>query len=117
MENFFIKPEEIIELLKERIESKNKDININNISQEEIDNFMVECEVERFTELFNQIFEEEILPSEKSTDCEDGVISEICLKIISNIKDSFDKIDKEKILKFFFKLILNLINKKEKEEK
>ena len=87
--------------------------NINNISQGEIDNFVVECEVDKFNDLFNQIFEEEILPFDKSKDYVDGPINEISLKIISNIKESIEKIDKEKLLKFLFKLIVKLILKKE----
>ena len=116
MENFFVKPDEIVELLKKRIEKKNTEINIDNISSDEIDNFVINCEVDRFADLFNHIFEEEILPFEKSTDCEDGSVDLILLKIISSIKESFNKIDKEKLLKFLFKLITNLIFKKEEEE-
>ena len=84
MENFFVSPEEIIELLKKRIKDKNEEMDINNISQVEIDNFVVECEVDRFNDLFNQIFEEEILPFDKPKDYVDGPINEICLNIISN---------------------------------
>ena len=116
MENFFVKPDEIVELIKKRYEYKNdKEINIDDISSTEIDNFVINCEVDRFADLFNRVFEEEILPFEKSTDCEDGSIDVILLKIISSIKESFDKIDKEKLLKFLFKLITNLILKKEEE--
>ena len=116
MENFFVKPDEIVELIKKRYEYKNdKEINIDDISSTEIDNFVINFEVDRFADLFNRVFEEEILPFKKSTDCEDGSIDVILLKIISSIKESFDKIDKEKLLKFLFKLITNLILKKEEE--
>ena len=116
MENFFVKPDEIVELIKKRYEyKKDKEINIDDISSTEIDNFVINCEVDRFADLFNRVFEEEILPFEKSTDCEDGSIDVILLKIISSIKESFDKIDKEKLLKFLSKLITNLILKKEEE--
>ena len=115
MENVFISPEEIIELLKKRIKNKNEEMNINNISQGEIDNFVVECEVDRFNDLFNQIFEEEILPFDKSKDCEDGAINEICFKIVSNIKESLEKIDKKKLLKFLFNLIAKLILENKEE--
>ena len=115
MENFFVKPHEIIELLKKRIKDKDEEIDINKISQNEKDNFIVECEVDRFADLFNQIFEEEILPFDNSRDCEDGEINEICFKIISSIKESLEKVDKEKLLKFMFKLIAKLILKKEEE--
>ena len=108
MDNFFITPEETIELLK-----KNKESDINNITQEEIDDFVVNCETERFNDIFNRVFEEDLLPFEKAGDCEDGSANEICLKIVATIKNYFDKIDKEKLLKFLFKLISDLIVKKE----
>ena len=114
MENFFVKPEEIIELISKRYENKHdKEINIDDISSAELDSFVVNCEIERFNDIFNRVFEEEILPVEKSIDCEDGSTSNICLKIVAAIKESFDKIDKEKLLKFLFKLIADLIFKKE----
>ena len=116
MENFFVKPNEVIEIIKKRYENKNnngEEITIEEISSEEIDNFVINCEIERFNDLFNQVFEEEILPNENSIDSEDGSINKICLEIISKIKDSFEKIDKEKRLKFFFKLITDIIFKKE----
>ena len=108
MDNFFITPEETIELLK-----KNKESDINNITQEEIDDFVVNCETERFNDIFNRVFEEDLLPFEKAGDCEDGSANEICLKIVATIKNYFDKIDKEKLLKFLLKLISDLIVKKE----
>ena len=117
MENFFVRPNEIVEILKKRYESKNnnnKEINIEEISSEEINNFVIKCEKERFNDLFNKVFEEEILPKEDSNlDSEDGAVNEICLKIISEIKSAFEKIDKEKILKFCFKLIKEILIKKE----
>ena len=117
MENFFVRPNEIVEILKKRYESKdnnNKEINIEEISSEEINNFVIKCEKERFHDLFNRVFEEEILPIEDSNfDSEDGAVNEICLKIISEIKTAFEKLDKEKILKFCFKLIKELLIKEE----
>ena len=42
MENFFVKPDEIIELLHKRYENKTgEEINIDDISSEEIDNFVI----------------------------------------------------------------------------
>ena len=117
MENFFVRPDEIVEIVKKRYESKdnnNKEINIEEISSEEINNFVIKCEKERFHDLFNRVFEEEILPIEDSNfDSEDGAVNEICLKIISEIKTAFEKLDKEKILKFCFKLIKELLIKEE----
>ena len=112
MDNFFVKPNEIVEIIKERYENKNN--NGEEISSEEIDNFVIKCETERFHDLFNRVFEEEILPVENSNlDSEDGAVNEICLKIISEIKSAFEKIDKEKLLKFCFKLIREILLKKE----
>ena len=116
MENFFVRPNEITDILKRRYELKNnngEELNFKEISEEEKNNFIINCEKERFYDLFNRVFEEEILPidSKDSKDCEDGPINEICLKIISEIKNAFGKLDKEKLLKFCFKIISELINK------
>ena len=118
MENFFVRPNEITDLIKKRYESVNnngEELNIEEISDEEIKNFIINCEKERFHDLFNKVFEEEILPTENinSEDCEDGPINEICLKIITEIKCAFKKLDKEKILKFCFKIVRELLLKKE----
>ena len=117
MENFFVRPNEIVEILKKRYEVKNnnnEELNIEEISTEEINNFVINREKKRFNDLFNKVFEEEILPAEDSNlDSEDGPINEICLKIISEIKSAFEKLDKEKILKFCFKLIKELLINKE----
>ena len=115
MENFFVKPNEITDIVKRRYEFKNnngKELNIEEISTEEINNFVINCEKDRFYDLFNRVFEEEILPTE-NTDSEDGPVNEICLKIITEIKDTLKKLDKEKILKFCFKIIRELLLKKE----
>ena len=117
MENFFIRPNEITDILKRRYELKNnnaEELNIEEISTEEMNNFVINCEKDRFYDLFNKVFEEEILPIENSNvDSEDGPINEICLKIISEIKSAFEKLDKEKIVKFCFKLIKELLINRE----
>ena len=118
MENFFVRPNEITDILKKRYELKNnngEELNIREISEEEINNFVINCEKDRFNDLFNRVFEEEILPTENidSEDCEDGPVNEICLKIISEIKGTFKKLDREKILQFCFKIIKELLLKKE----
>ena len=119
MDNFFVKPNEIFELIKKRYEGKNnksEEINLEEISSEEINNFVIKSETDRFKDLFNRIFEEEILSTENCNfDSEDGSINEICLEIISKIKSSFEKVDKLKLLNFLFKLIKELIFKKEEE--
>ena len=115
MENFLVTPNEIDDIIKRRYEFKNnndKELNIEEISKEEINNFVINCEKDRFYDLFNRVFEEEILPTE-NTDSEDGPVNEICLKIITEIKDTLKKLDKEKILKFCFKIIRELLLKKE----
>ena len=112
-EQFFISPEETIELISKRYKNKNNDSDISNITEEEINNFVINCETERFNDIFNRVFDEDLLPIEKVGDCEDGSANEICLKIVASIKNYFEKIDKEKLLKFLFKLISDLIVKKE----
>ena len=117
MDNFFIKPDEIVKIIKKRYEDKNnngEEINLEEISSEEINNFVIESETDRFKDLFNRIFEENILATENCNfDSEDGNINDICLEIITKIKSSFEKADKLKLLNFFFKLIKELIIKKE----
>ena len=57
MNNFFVKPNEIVELIKKRYEDKEnngEEINLDEISSEEIDNFVINSETERFNDLFNQ---------------------------------------------------------------
>ena len=110
MENFCVKPDEIIEILKKRYQEKYGEKSY--ISEEDINNFVINSEKDRFNDLFNKVFEEDILPCE-SEDCEDGPINEICLKIISEIKHAFEKVDKEKLIKFCFRIIRELLLKKE----
>ena len=116
MNNFFVKPNEIVELIKKRYEDKEnngEEINLDEISSEEIDNFVINSETERFNDLFNRVFNENILP--QSENCNLDSINKICLEIITKIKNSFEKVDKLKLLNFFFNLIKELIIK-EKEE-
>ena len=113
MNNFFISSEETIELISKKYKNKNKDSDINNITEEEINNFVVNYETEKFNDIFNRVFEEDLLPVDESRDCEDGSANEICLKIVAVIRNYFGKIDKEKLLKLLFKLISDLIVKKE----
>ena len=121
MDTFFVKPDEIIELIKKRYENKEnngEEINLDEISSEELDNFVIKSETERFNDLFNRVFGEEILPQNEkyNQDSEDGPINLICLEIITKIKNSIEKIDKTKLLNFLFKLIKELLlNKKEED--
>ena len=118
MENFFGPNKITIKKKYEFRNSNGEELNIEEISEENKNNIIIYCEKERFYDLFNRVFKEEILPIENSNidskdsqDCEDGPINEICLKIISEIKSAFEKLDKEKLLKFCFKIISELINK------
>ena len=111
MESLFDSREEVIELLNKKYKNKNN-ISAEDIT-EEVNDSVINSEVEKFNDIFNCVFEEEILPVKKSRDCEDGSANEIFLKIIDAIKDSINKIDKEKLVKFLFKLISDLIFKKE----
>ena len=119
MDNFFVKPNEIVEIIKKRYEDKtnnSEEINLEEISSEEINNFVINSETDRFNDLFNKVFEENILSNENCNfDSEDGAVNEICLEIISKIKSTFEKVDKLKLLNFFFKLIKELIIKKAEE--
>ena len=112
--NLFITEEEIIEILEKRIIKKDNNKNSDNISKEDITNFISTAEKDKFVDLFNKIFEEEVFPTSQE-DQEDGPINEICLKIISDLRDTFNKIDKEKLVKFLLKLLTKIIFKKEEE--
>ena len=122
MDNFFVKPDEIVELIKNRYQNKKnngEEINLEEISSEEINNFVINSETDRFNDLFNRVFEENILSNENENcnfDSEDGAVNEICLDIISKIKNNFAKIDKLKLLEFIFKLIKKLVIKEEEEK-
>ena len=113
MDNIFITPDDIAEILKKRYKEKKECENIDNITKKDIDNFIIEAEIEKFNELFNNVFEEELLPFEKKEDFEDGPMNEICLKIVESIRESFEKVDKEKLLKILFKLISKLVFKED----
>ena len=113
MDNIFITPDDIVEILEKRYKEKKECENIDNITKKDIDNFIIEAEIEKFNELFNNVFEEELLPFEKKEDFEDGPMNEICLKIVESIKESFEKVDKKKLLKILFKLISKLVFKEE----
>ena len=121
MDNFFVKPDEIVELVKKRYQNKKnngEEINLEEISSEEINSFVINSETDRFNDLFNRVFEENILSNENENcnfDSEDGTVNEVCLEIISKIKNNFAKIDKLKLLKFIFKLIKKLVIKEEEE--
>ena len=56
MDNFFIKPNEIVKIIKKRYENKKnngEEINLEEISSEEINNFVINSKTDRFNDLFN----------------------------------------------------------------
>ena len=119
MENFFVAPDEIVDILKKRYEKRKnngEEIDENKISSKEINEFIIEYELEKFYDLFTNVFDdnEDILSinKENNLDSEDG-IKDICLEIVSRIKEKLEKVDKLKLLNFIFKLIKSLILKEE----
>ena len=119
MENFFVTPDEIVDILKKRYEKRKnngEEIDENKISSKEINEFIIEYELEKFYDLFTNVFDdnEDILSinKENNLDSEDG-IKDICLEIVSRIKEKLEKVDKLKLLNFIFKLIKSLILKEE----
>ena len=101
MDNFFVQPDEIQEIIKRRYLNKNEEIDLDKISSNEINNFVIKCETDRFNDLFDKVFEENILSNNNNNfDYEDGNINIICLEIVSKIKKSLEKVDKLKLLNF-----------------
>ena len=83
------------------------------LKKRDINEFIVECEFDKFCEIFDKIFGgEEILyvKEEDYLDSEDGVC-EILEELVSRIKQKLQKVDKEKMLTFLFKLIKELLLK------
>lgn len=117
----FITPDEVNEILKKRYwNAKNNGAELVEITlkKRDINEFIVECEFDKFCEIFDKIFGgEEILyvKEEDYLDSEDGVC-EILEELVSRIKQKLQKVDKEKMLKFLFKLIKELLLKNDIEE-
>ena len=101
--------DDILEVLQKKCMLKNSNESIDDLTKAEIESFILESEITRFSDIFNNLFENEILPVEKNTDCVDGKGEEILIKIVESIKESLKKIDKEKLLRVLFKLILKII--------
>ena len=117
----FITPDEVNEILKKRYwNAKNNGAELVEITlkKRDINEFIVECEFDKFCEIFDKIFRgEEILyvKEEDYLDSEDGVC-EILEELVSRIKQKLQEVDKEKMLKFLFKLIKELLLKNDSEE-
>ena len=106
--DLLITPEDITEILQKRYKEQNNCDSLDNLSKVDIDNFIIESEISKFSELFNGVFEDELLPLEYG-DSEDGVVNNITLKIIESIKESLEKVNKEKLLKILFRLLSKMI--------
>ena len=101
--------DDILEILQKKCMLENSRESIDDLTKAEIESFILESEIARFSDIFNNLFENEILPIEKKTDCVDGKADKICIKIIESIKESLRKVNKEKLLRVLFKLISKII--------
>ena len=112
MADIQITAEDIAEILEKKYNIQNPFKSIEGLTKADINNIIIETEISKFNKTFNRIFEENLLPEEEEEgreDSEDGPINEIGIKVIEAIKESFQKIDKEKLLKLLFKLITKLV--------
>ena len=112
-DHLMLKPEEIVEVLKNRwarLKGKeSEEINIDEIPEEEINEMIINNEFEKFLEVFDKVFSEE----EEEDDCEDGILADICSKVAEKIKNRLANADKSELLKFFFNFIKKIfIDKK-----
>ena len=124
----FVTLNELTEILKKRFEKEKnngEEINEEESKAEDINKFIIGCEIEKFCELFDKIFstrKENILYTEEEEeeedifDLEDGAISDICQEIVLRIKKKLQEVDKVKILNFIFKLIKELVTKNDGED-
>ena len=109
MADIQITAEDIAEILEKKYNIQNPFKSIDNLTKDDINNIIIETEISKFNKTFNKIFGENLLPEEEAEDSEDGPINEIGIKVIETIKESFQKINKEKLLKLLFKLITKLV--------
>lgn len=116
MADIKITAEDIAEILEKKYNIVNPFKSIDGLEQEDINNIIIETEISKFNNTFNKIFEEDILPTEAIGDSEDGPIGDIGIKIVETIKESFEKVDKEKLLKLLFKLISRLVFSNNEED-
>ena len=109
MGTMLITSDDILEVLQKKCMLENSCNSIDDLTKAEIESFILESEITRFSDIFNNLFENETLPLEKKIDYVDGKGEEICIKIVESIKESLKKVDKEKLLKVLFKLISKII--------
>lgn len=121
----FVTPNELSEIIKKRFEiekNNGEEIDEDKITAEDINKFIIGCEIEKFCELFDKIFsswKENILYIEEEEDyfdLEDGAISDICQEIVLGVKKKLQEVDKLKILNLFFKLLKELFIKNDGED-
>lgn len=121
----FVTLNELTEIIKKRFEKEKnngEEIDEDKITAEDINKFIIGCEIEKFCELFDKIFssrKENILYIEEEEDyfdLEDGAISDICQEIVLGVKKKLQEVDKFKILNLFFKLPKELFIKNDGED-
>ena len=122
----FITPSQLTQVLKKRYEkqrNKCKEIDESKLTAKDINEYIAECEVQKFCELFDKIFcsnKETILYIEEEEedvfDSEDGEIVDVLKEIVSRIKKKLEEVDKLKLLKLIFNLLKDLIVKNNGED-
>ena len=121
----FITPSQLTQVLKKRYEKQRnncKEIDESKLTAKDINEYIAECEVQKFCELFDKIFcsnKETILYIEEEEDVfdsEDGEIVDVLKEIVSRIKKKLEEVDKLKLLKLIFNLLKDLIVKNNGED-
>lgn len=121
----FITPSEVTQVLKKRYEKQRnnaKEIDESKLTAKDINEYIAECEVQKFCELFDKIFcsnKETILYIEEEEDVfdsEDGEIVDVLKEIVSRKKKKLEEVDKLKLLKLIFNLLKDLIVKNNGED-
>ena len=121
----FITPSELTQVLKKRYEKQRnnrKEIDESKLTAKDINEYIAECEVQKFCELFDKIFcsnKETILYIEEEEDVfdsEDGEIVDVLKEIVSRIKKKLEEVDRLKLLKLIFNLLKDLIVKNNGED-
>ena len=120
----FITPGELTQVLKKRYEKQRnngKEKDESKLTAKDINEYIAECEVQKFCGLFDKIFcsnKETILyiAEEDVFDSEDGEIVDVLKEIVSRIKRKLEEVDKLKLLKLIFNLLKDLIVKNNGED-
>ena len=120
----FITPSEVTQVLKKRYEKQRnnaKEIDECKLTAKDINEYIAECEVQKFCELFDKIFcsnKETILYIEEEDvfNSEDGEIVDVLKEIVLRIKKKLEEVDKLKLLKLISNLLKDLIVKNNGED-